>query len=326
VAYRFIAAPGDPLERLDKFLVAALERAGAPASRSAVKRWIEEGRALVGGRAGSASQTLPLGAIVEVTPLAPEPTDLEPDPTVAFDVLYEDAHLVVIDKPGGLVVHPARGHATKTLVHGLLARSSFAAIGATDPGARARPGIVHRLDKGTSGIMVVAKDEPTREGLKALFARHDIERAYLAIVVGRAETRTYETLHGRHRADRLKFTTKVTKGKRAATRIAALERLADDRATLVECRLETGRTHQIRVHLAECAGTPVLGDPLYAKPIKDTWTRALAEKLGRQALHAAVLGFSHPATGERMHFRREPPSDFMDALRALRAGPPARSS
>src|SRR5205823_3850171 len=180
----------------DKFLVAALGRAGAPASRSAVKRWIEEGRVEVGGRAASPSQTLPPGAIVEVTPLAPEPTDLVPDPGVAFDVLYEDDHLVVVDKPGELVVHPARGHATGTLVHGLIARSSFPARGATEPGAHARPGIVHRLDKGTSGIMVVAKDEPTREGLKALFARHDIERAYVAIVVGRGEARTYETLHG----------------------------------------------------------------------------------------------------------------------------------
>jgi 23S rRNA pseudouridine1911/1915/1917 synthase len=326
VAYRFIAAPGDPLDRLDKFLVAALGRAGAPASRSAVKRWIEEGRALVGGRAGSASQTLPLGAVVEVTPLAPEPTDLEPDPTVGFDILYEDDHLVVIDKPGGLVVHPARGHARGTLVHGLLARSSFPAAAAGDEEARARPGIVHRLDKGTSGIMVVAKDEPTREGLKALFARHDIERAYLAIVVGRSETRTYETLHGRHRSDRLKFTTRVAKGKRAVTRVTVVERLAEDRATLVECRLETGRTHQIRVHLAECAGTPVLGDPLYGKPIKDAFTRDLAERLGRQALHATVLGFSHPSNGEQLHFRREPPQDFMNALRALRSGPPRRSS
>ncbi len=315
--YRFIAGPGDPLDRLDKFLVAALGRAGA---------WIEEGRVEVGGRAGSASQTLPLGAIVEVTPLPPEPTDLVPDPGVAFDVLYEDDHLVVVDKPGGLVVHPARGHATGTLVHGLLARSSFPAQGAIEAGAHARPGIVHRLDKGTSGIMVVAKDEPTREGLKALFARHDIERAYVAIVVGRAEARTYETLHGRHRTDRLKFTTRVAKGKRAVTRVDVVERLAGDRATLVECRLETGRTHQIRVHLAECAQTPVLGDPLYGKPIHDPFTRGLAERLGRQALHARVLGFLHPATGERLLFRREPPADFMSALRALRAGPPARSA
>jgi 23S rRNA pseudouridine1911/1915/1917 synthase len=323
-AYRFIAAPGDPLDRLDKFVVASLERAGAPASRSAVQRWIEAGRALIDGRQAVASQSVAMGAVVDVAPLAPEPSNLEGDPDVAFDVLFEDPHLLVIDKPAGLVMHPARGHAQKTLVHGLLARPSFSAARATEPGAVTRPGIVHRLDKGTSGIVVVAKDESTREGLKAQFSRHDIERVYLAVVVGRVTERTFETLHGRHRTDRLKFTTRVRAGKRAATRVHVLERLAGDRATLVECRLETGRTHQIRVHLSECAATPVLGDPLYGKPSRDPWIRGIAERLGRQALHATVLGFVHPITGERLYFRREPPSDFMAALRALREGPPTR--
>jgi 23S rRNA pseudouridine1911/1915/1917 synthase len=205
-------------------------------------------------------------------------------------------------------------------VHGLLARTTFRGMG----DAEGRPGIVHRLDKGTSGILVVAKDEPTREGLKALFARHDIERAYLALVAGRAIDRTYETLHGRHRSDRLKFTTKVAKGKRAVTHVRVVERLRSDLATLVECRLETGRTHQIRIHLLECAKTPVLGDPLYGKPTKNAWLDSIAERLGRQALHATVLGFVHPATGEKLLFRREPPADFMAALHALREGPPAR--
>jgi 23S rRNA pseudouridine1911/1915/1917 synthase len=329
-SYRFIAAPGDPLDRLDKFVVASLEREGAPSSRTSVKRWIEAGAVLVDRRPGSASQTVTAGAIVDITPLPAEPTILEPDPNVLFDVLYEDEHLVVVDKPGGLVVHPARGHATGTLVQGLLARPSFArsptasmvsnASPGDPPGGLARPGIVHRLDKGTSGILVVAKDEPTREGLKAQFARHDIERAYLAIVVGKAADATFETLHGRHRTDRLKFTTRVRSGKRAVTRVTVCERLAGDRAALVECRLETGRTHQIRVHLSECASTPVLGDPLYGKPTRDAWIEAIAERLGRQALHATVLGFLHPRTGERLHFRREPHDDFMVALRELRAG------
>jgi 23S rRNA pseudouridine1911/1915/1917 synthase len=203
-----------------------------------------------------------------------------------------------------------------------LARGSFALdTRASEPDAHARPGIVHRLDKGTSGIMVVARDEPTREGLKALFARHDIERAYIAIVVGRANDATFETLHGRHRADRLKFTTRVATGKRAVTRVRVLERLPGDRATLVECRIETGRTHQIRVHLSECSMTPVLGDPLYGRSISDPLLSSIGERLGRQALHATVLGFSHPATGEKLHFRREPPADFMAALRALREAP-----
>jgi 23S rRNA pseudouridine1911/1915/1917 synthase len=321
--YRFVAAPGDPLDRFDKFLVASLERAGAPTSRAIVQRWIEAGRALIDGRRGAASQRVAAGAVVDLAPLPPEPTSLLPDPSVAFDVLYEDQHLIVLDKPGGLVVHPARGHATGTLVHGLLARGSFALpAGANEPDAHARPGIVHRLDKGTSGILVVARDEPTREGLKAQFTRHDIERAYIAIVVGRANDATFETLHGRHRTNRLKFTTRVATGKRAVTRVRVLERLPGDRATLVECRIETGRTHQIRVHLSECAMTPVLGDPLYGRSVSDPLLSSIAERLGRQALHAAVLGFSHPATGERLHFRREPPADFMAALRALREAVP----
>jgi 23S rRNA pseudouridine1911/1915/1917 synthase len=257
-----------------------------------------------------------VGAIIEVRPLAPPPTDLEPDRDVAFEILFEDEHLVVIDKPGGLVVHPARGHEAGTLVHGLLAKASFAR--SADDTKSVRPGIVHRLDKGTSGIMVVAKDERTREGLKALFSRHDIERAYLAIVVGAAADRTFETLHGRHRKDRLRFTTQVTTGKRAVTHVRVLEKLGE-LATLVECRLETGRTHQIRVHLAECAKTPILGDPVYGHAPRDPRLRSLAERLGRQALHAAVLGFVHPVTEDKLFFRREPPWDFTSALVELRA-------
>src|SRR5262249_15197542 len=146
--------------------------------------------------------------------------------------------------------------------------------GVEDRAGYVRPGIVHRLDKGTSGILVVAKDEPTREGLKQQFARHDVDRAYVAIVVGSASDQTFDTLHGRSRSDRFKFTSKVATGKRAVTRVRVLERLglpAEGRglerglATLVECRLETGRTHQIRVHLSECAKTPILGDPVYGR-------------------------------------------------------------
>jgi 23S rRNA pseudouridine1911/1915/1917 synthase len=237
--------------------------------------------------------------------------------------LFEDPDLMVVDKPGGVVVHPARGHAAKTLVHGLLARGSFEKVAASagDPLETVRPGIVHRLDKGTSGILVVAKTEAARAGLKAQFMRHDIERAYLAIVVGRLADQTFDTLHGRHRTDRLKFTTRVTQGKRAVTRVRVLERLSGSQASLVECRLETGRTHQIRVHLSECAGTPILGDPVYGRLPKDPLLREVAEGLGRQALHAAVLGFVHPVTGESLHFRREPPGDFMTALAKLRRGP-----
>jgi 23S rRNA pseudouridine1911/1915/1917 synthase len=319
-AHRFVAAPEHSLDRLDKFVVERLAEQGEPASRSAVQRWIRAGRVTLAGRAAAASDAVPIGAVIDVKPLPPETTRLEPDPTVAFDVLYEDSHLIIVDKPGGLVVHPGRGHAVKTLVHGLLARGSFTTARAEEEAASVRPGIVHRLDKGTSGILVVAKNERTREGLKAQFAQHDIERAYVAIAVGYAENAEFETLHGRHPTDRLRFTTQVARGRRASTRVRVLERLATTGggATLVECRLETGRTHQIRVHLLECAKTPILGDPLYGKKPIDPFLRAVGERLGRQALHAFLLGFVHPVTGEKMRFERPPPSDFTSALDALR--------
>ena len=319
-AHHFVAASEHSLDRLDKFVVERMAEQGHPASRSAVQRWIRAGRVTVAGRAASASDTVSVGAVVEVNPLPPETTRLEPDPSVVFDVLYEDAHLIIVDKPGGLVVHPGRGHARKTLVHGLLARGSFPTAG-EEEAASVRPGIVHRLDKGTSGILVVAKDERTREGLKAQFARHDIERAYVAIAIGRAENAHFETLHGRHPTDRLRFTTQVARGRRASTRVRVLERLgATGAATLVECRLETGRTHQIRVHLFECAKTPILGDPLYGKKPIDPLLRSVGARLGRQALHALLLGFVHPVTGERMRFERPPPVDFRAALEALKTG------
>jgi 23S rRNA pseudouridine1911/1915/1917 synthase len=225
----------------------------------------------------------------------------------------------VIDKPAGLVVHPARGHEGGTLVNALLARGGFERAGADprDPVGHLRPGIVHRLDKGTSGLLVVAKDAPTREALKALFAAHDIEREYVAIVAGQARDATYDTLHARHPTDRLRFTSRTEKGRRAVTHVRVLERLGP--ATLVACRLDTGRTHQIRVHLSEQAGTPILGDPLYGRLPRDPELYALAEALGHQALHARVLGFVHPATGRAVRWTSPLPEDLEACLSGLRA-------
>ncbi len=322
--FTFEVGAGDPRERLDKLVVALLAREGVTASRAAVQRWIDHGRVEVDGHPARASITVPAGARLAVSPEPPEPTSAEPDASIELRVVFEDAHLLVIDKPAGLVVHPAKGHATGTLVNALLSRGGFERAGSDprDPIGHLRPGIVHRLDKGTSGLLVVAKDDATREGLKALFARHAIERAYVAIVTGVAHDAHIETLHGRHPADRRRFTTRVTTGKRAVTDVRVLEALGG--ATLVECRLATGRTHQIRVHLTECLATPVLGDPLYGKPPADAALRALADELGHQALHARVLGFVHPATGKAMRWESDPPPDFQRALTHLR-GAPVRS-
>jgi 23S rRNA pseudouridine1911/1915/1917 synthase len=314
--------------RLDQALVGLFRAAAgveAP-SRGEVQRWVEAGRVLVDGRAaGKAGERVRAGAELWADPLPPPPSDARPDPSVAFRVVFEDEWLVIVDKPAGLVVHPSRGHPDGTLVNGLLARGPLAPDDERDRGVEGlpRPGIVHRLDKGTSGLMVVAKQPRAREGLKALFAAHDIERSYVAIAAGATAPQTVSRPHGRHPTDRLRFTSRLPSGKRAVTRVEVLAGLAGGKATLVRCRLETGRTHQIRVHLAEAAGTPVLGDPIYGRPPSDPLLRRLAEALGRQALHAEVLGFAHPVTGERMRWASAMPDDMAGALRALGGEVPA---
>ena len=307
-------------ERLDR----ALSARTLGHSRSTLARWIDEGRVSVDGAVVAArSAKVRSGQRVVVRPAPPPPSDAEPQ-DIPLTVLFEDEHLLVIDKPAGLVVHPAPGHADGTLVNALLfharvptaARGEGAGIVTNEDGDPRRPGIVHRLDKDTSGVMVVAKTAATRDGLVALFQKHDIERRYVAIVAGEPPARaTYDTLIGRHPSDRKRFTTKVARGKRAVTHMEVRERL--EGAARVECRLETGRTHQIRVHLSE-HGHPILGDPLYGRPPKGSVAREAAAQLGRQALHAAVLGFRHPATGEDLRFETEPPEDFRSALTRLR--------
>jgi 23S rRNA pseudouridine1911/1915/1917 synthase len=294
--------------RLDRFLAGALD-----ASRSELQRWIAAGRVTVEGSTRSASAHVREGERVEVEPMPPATSEARPEEGVLFTVLYVDDDVVVVDKPAGLVVHPARGHAGGTLVNGLLARGLFRGEDSADE----RPGIVHRLDKGTSGVMVVARTPEAREKLKAQFQAHSIERAYRALVVGEARQGTHDTLHGRHPRDRLRFTTRLPRGKRAVTHVRVLGRLPG--ATHVECTLQTGRTHQIRVHLSE-SGTPVLGDPLYGKPPRDERIRAVGDRLGHQALHARLLGFVHPTTGRLARFESDPPADFLEAMRALLDG------
>jgi 23S rRNA pseudouridine1911/1915/1917 synthase len=315
----FVADAAHPRSRLDKLVVHGLAERGRSESRATVQRWIERGRVLVDGQAQRASAAVRAGARIDVEPEPPAPTTALPDASIDVRVVYEDAFLLVVDKPAGLVVHPARGHASGTLVNALLGRGGFerASADPRDPEGYLRPGIVHRIDKGTSGLLVVAKDAPTREALKQLFAAHAIEREYRALVVGTAKDEIIATLHGRHPTSRLRFTTRVERGRRAITRVRLLEALGP--ASLVACQLETGRTHQIRVHLAERAATPILGDPLYGAPPKNPILRQLATELGHQALHAAVLGFTHPATGQPMRWEAPLPHDLAQALATLRA-------
>jgi 23S rRNA pseudouridine1911/1915/1917 synthase len=292
--------------RLDVWLAAR----GLPWSRSQIRRRIDEGEVRVNGAPARAAQRLKAGDRVLFVAPPPEVTEDLPE-EIPLAILYEDAHLVVIDKPAGLVVHPATSHERGTLVNALLHHCG----GQLAIGGERRPGIVHRLDRDTSGVMVVAKSEPALVGLQRQFHEHTLNRRYLALVDGVvAESGTYRTSYGRHPRDRKKFSSRVG-GKSAVTHWAVVERL--EGATLVEVRLETGRTHQIRVHFAD-HGHAVVGDRTYGRPARAARVRAVAETLGRQALHAAVLGFEHPITGEWIERRTEPPEEMRRAIESLR--------
>jgi 23S rRNA pseudouridine1911/1915/1917 synthase len=316
MAERFVLEVGHERERVDKVLARLL----APTSRATVQRWIGEGRVLLDGSVCRPRDSVRGGSVLEIE-RGPELTSsAEPDASVPFGVLFEDAHLIVVSKPAGVVVHPARGHRSGTLVSGLLARAGFTVAPADerDPEGRLRPGIVHRIDKDTSGLLVVAKDAVTREGLKRQLADHSVSRVYHALTLGVPKPGRIETLYGRHPRSRLKFTSRLEQGKRAVTNVAVLESLYGGRAALVECRLETGRTHQIRVHLSEQSGTALLADALYGSPPGDAALRQIAAQLGRQGLHARTLGFIHPIRQERLSFESPLPADFAAALDALR--------
>ncbi len=315
----------DAGERIDKLLTRRLRELGVETTRSEVQRWIAEERVTIGGVPVAKKAALEVGTVIAVEPMAPPASAATPDPSVVFAVVFEDEHLLVIDKPAGLVVHPARGHQGGTLVNGLLARPDFSRATADprDPEGHLRPGIVHRLDKGTSGLLVVAKTAPCRERLKALFARHDIERSYLAVAVGVVRAMQLDTPHGRDPHNRLRFTSRLEPSRpgvrRARTDVAPIARLGP--CTLVRCTLHTGRTHQIRVHMLERAQAPLLGDPLYKTRTSDPALAAVASALGRQALHAEVLGFVHPMTGAAMRWQSPLPSDMQRACDALVAMP-----
>ena len=250
-------------------------------------------------------------ALPPVVSATPEPED------IPLIVLFEDADLIVIDKPAGMAVHPAPGSETGTLVNALLAHCGDSLSGI---GGVARPGIVHRLDKDTSGVMVAAKSDRAHAGLSALFATHDIERTYLALTRGAPSPAKgrIETLIGRSSSDRKKMAVLRSGGRNAVTDYVVQEVFGRPAkasgaplAARVACTLHTGRTHQIRVHLAS-KGAPILGDPVYGSgsPAASVRTAIAEAGLTRQALHAAVLGFVHPVTGETLRFETPPPPDM----------------
>ena len=245
----------------------------------------------------------------------PEPTPPHNEPQdIPLRIVFEDEHLLVVDKPAGLVVHPAAGNLDGTLVNALLHHCGGSLSGI---GGVARPGIVHRIDKDTSGLLVVAKTDVAHEGLAKQFAAHSIDRRYLAIVSGvpKASGGTVDAPLARSSANRKKIAiVEAGRGKRAVTHWKRLQVL--DEAALVECRLETGRTHQVRVHMASI-GHPLVGDPVYGRSGKAH--RKLLQELGfrRQALHAAELGFTHPVTKRALSFASPLPPDMQELLRAL---------
>jgi 23S rRNA pseudouridine1911/1915/1917 synthase len=302
-------------ERLDRALAAALPTL----TRSRVKALIESRRVALADRGTvveEPSRKVKTGErfVVEV----PAPERAEPEPqALALDIVFEDDDLLVVNKPAGLVVHPAPGNPDNTLVNALLAHcgDSLSGIG----GVR-RPGIVHRLDKDTSGVMVVAKNDATHLGLSKLFAAHDLTRIYKALVWGapKARTGTIDAAIGRHPIDRKRMAVRETSGRRALTEYWLEQRFGpplQPLASLVGAKLGTGRTHQVRVHLAHI-GCPVVGDPVYGRRRNSPAPGSL-KTFGRQALHAALLAFRHPRTRREMSFATELPNDMAKLVAQL---------
>lgn len=288
--------------RLDAYL-AAQEELGL--SRSRIKALIESGHITVNGNQPKASQAVAPGDAIRVAVPDPTPVDLTPE-EIPLDVVYEDSDVLVINKQRGLVVHPAAGNWSGTLVNALLEHvDDLEGIG-----GELRPGIVHRLDKDTTGLLVVAKNERAMAALQEQIRTHTARRIYWALVHGNnmPDRGRVEAPIGRHPVERKRMAVNTKNGREAVTHFQVLERYRG--YALLECRLQTGRTHQIRVHMA-FIGHPVVADPVYG-------TRKAHLSMPPQALHARQLGFYHPSTGEWMEFTVEPPADMMAAIQRLR--------
>ncbi len=301
--HRLTVSPEGAGERLDRFLAAA----GIGLTRSRARQLIDEGLVSVPGGAARPSMRLKGGEEITVRTPAPRPLGLVPEDR-PLAVLFQDEHLMVVEKPAGMVVHPAPGHAEGTLVHVLLSRAgALSGIGGVE-----RPGIVHRLDRDTSGLLVAAKSDAAHARLSAQLAAHRMSRRYHGIVWGRpaAAEGTVTTQVGRHPVHRKKMAVLASGGRGAVTHYRCLETFGG--FTLVEFRLETGRTHQVRLHCAHL-GCPIVGDDVYGRPRKVTLGKgpgAPAVTLSRFLLHAFHLGFVHPVSGDWMDFTVPDPPEF----------------
>lgn len=288
-------------ERIDKYLGAVL----SDRSRSFLQKLIREGGVLVNGKPVKASYRVDGDDQIEISLPEPE-TPVIPAEDIPLDILYEDEDLLIVNKPKGMVVHPAAGHRTGTLVNAVLyhCRGQLSGINGV-----MRPGIVHRIDRDTTGALVVCKNDRAHNHVAEQLKEHTITRRYMAVVAGviREEEGTVDAPVGRHPTERKKMAAGVKNGKRAVTHYRVLQRFSAH--TLIECRLETGRTHQIRVHMASIRH-PILGDTVYG-PSKDPW------HLEGQALHARVLGLVHPATGEYIEVEAPVPDYFQKLLAKL---------
>lgn len=297
----WIAAPEDAGARLDAFLAGKMEK-----TRSSVQKLIEEENVRLNGAPAAKNARLREGDRVEATEPPPEVPDVKPQ-NIPLDIVYEDQDLLVVNKPKGMVVHPAAGNPDGTLVNALLFHCGDSLSGINGV---IRPGIVHRIDKDTSGLLIVAKNDRAHQSLAEQIAVHSFTRIYNAVVYGivKEEEGTVSAPIGRHPTDRKRMAVLSSGGREAVTHYRVLERFPG--FTLVECRLETGRTHQIRVHMAHI-GHPVAGDPVYGPK------KCITELQG-QCLHARVIGFIHPATGEYLEFDSGLPPYFERFLEKLR--------
>jgi len=296
---------GQSPRRLDIFVSAQ----SAHISRALAQRWIESGVITVNGRPTKPARRIRPGDVIVSHVPEREPLAVDPEP-IPLEVLHEDAELLVLNKPPGLVMHPAPGHWTGTLLNALAHH--------VRGGERARPGLVHRLDKGTSGVLVVAKTDAAHRDLSRQFHAHSVHRVYLALVAGPVKRGgVIDLALGRDTRDRRRVSARSTAPRRAVSEFRVAERLERE-ATLVEVRPRTGRMHQIRAHLASI-GHPVLGDPIYGAAPDDP-------TLARPMLHAAVLGFVHPATGQSVEYQAPLPPDMRLVVTRHRAGSGSGSS